>query len=411
VPYQPFPTFQVIVQAWQPAAPLPQLGYRQHRDEIALPSNDGVGDVNLGDPDNIGGQPSFDWLTVSGSDQPPLVLPLFQVSGTAYSGETADGVVTLPLFDANGTGLAGCVGDGAVTLPLFDVGGTDANVFSLPLFTVAGTGVSGTVGGGAFVLPDFDVVGTVISQNLGDGALNLPLFTVVGVGQNLGVNYGIVTLPKFSVSGVAEAGGVGTAALTLPLLQVSGAGAQNNVGTASFSLPLLQISGLVSTVIAAPVVTGVVVNSTTKAASTYSGINFNSVALFNGVILAATKDGIFALSGATDVGVPIVATVKGGLTDFGTEQQPEERLKRVLAAYVGYRATGEWELSVITDERDTYVYRLAPRQQGQIHPARVKLAHGAKGRYVQWQLKNINGAGGTFDKLTLDADVLSRRVG
>jgi len=64
---------------------------------------------------------------------------------------------------------------------------------------------------------------------------------------------------------------------------------------------------------------------------------------------------------------------------------------------------------MITDERLSYTYTLAPRQ-AELHPSRTIFGRGVKGRFWQWKLANVAGADFTLDDLSLDVAPVARRV-
>ena len=148
------------------------------------------------------------------------------------------------------------------------------------------------------------------------------------------------------------------------------------------------------------------VNTVLRGVTLYDNLAANSYANFAGVTLAATDGGIVALVGDNDLGAEIKARVKGGVSDLG-----DRSFKQVLAAYVGYRASGTLDLTVIVDQHHEYVYALDPMQDGDdLHASRVKLGRGLRGRYWQWVIENSYGCAFDVDGITMQVQPLKRGV-
>lgn len=386
-------------------------------------ANSGI--LRFGDPDNSGVDASWlqvastrleggdgkavvtlSALAVAGAVVPPVAIPALVVQGQGLVGADGRLVQGLPLLALVADGSAGVVAQGVVALPLLQVEGeVNGARLQLPSLVLAAQGQVGQVGQGGARLLALDGSASLLSQGLGQAALTLPGLALDAIGQQQNRGQGALPWLPLTVKGAADAGQVATAALVLPLLTSRGSAYQDNAAVAVLTLPLVNLdSGAVQTLVA-PGFHAVVVNTHTGAITTYSATPFDSLAYVGDILLAATDDGLYVLTGDSDAGAPIAAVMAGGISDLDSPQQ-----KRLVAAYVGYRATGELELSLISDERSEARYRLVPRQQGELHAARVKLGRGDKGRYWQWRLANVGGADFDLNALTLDGLPLSRRV-
>lgn len=155
-----------------------------------------------------------------------------------------------------------------------------------------------------------------------------------------------------------------------------------------------------------------VVNTETRAPVKYRNFPFNSFAKVGNRYFGAAQDGIYALEGDNDAGEPIAAVLRGGLADFGSSL-----LKRMPAAYVGYRADNTMVLKVTqfandgTGEthREEHWYRMEART-GAIRENRVKLGRGLKSTYFGWELVNVDGADFALDTFAWYPLVLERRL-
>lgn len=329
-------------------------------------------------------------LALDGSLEPPLAWPEWTLDGLAQAGTVASGNALWPALDAD-----------AVLLPQVQL--------NWPQLTLAATAFNGAVAQGNVAWPKATASGVLAQDGSGVGQATLQGLTVSGVLVSDTLASGGVVLGQWSVTASAATGttGSGNATLTLPLLAVSASGYMDAVGTADVVLPLLQVAASGdSTAVAAPVFTTLTLNTRTQAMARHTNLAFNSLTRFAGLTLAATPQGIVALLGDTDHGAPIAAQVTSGLSDLGSEQ-----LKRVLCGYVGYRAAGSMDLTLVTDQHHEYVYRLDPRQDAaDLHASRVKTGRGVDGRYWQWTLANTDGQAFELDRLTFDATKLSRRA-
>lgn len=361
-------------------------------------------------------------LMVEGGQEAEMALPLLALSGDGASGTIGTGSAAIERLALSGVMAATnqpASGDITLTAPSMDAalatGAVAAGDAAFDRITLSADLAAGIQSTGDIVLPVLALAATSIHQGQAAGDLTLAPLAVLSAGSGSVVATGSITLAEPTLAADAVRGNLGSASITVPLLALDADGHASTVGDATISLPVLlmgsamiggEAGGISSVTLPAVSFTGVVVNTRLKAATTYSGLAFNSLATFNGLVLAATADGIVALTGGTDDGTPIDARVAGGVSDFGSAQR-----KRVLAGYVGYRTGGDLELTLISDEHHEYVYTLQPRNLDALHTSRVKFGRGATGKYWQWKLSNRNGADFALDSVSLDAANLSRKVG
>jgi hypothetical protein len=337
------------------------------------------------------------------------------VSAVSITGNLGAGAVALPIVTLSASGLTETISDGAAALSAMTASGallfggapttSDGDAALSPL-QASGAGLTGTMSSGAATLAQVTASATAYSDTIAAGNLQFSVLSAVGTGFASAIATGAITLEPASVDAAGEPGNMGSAAITVPLMRVDAQGFADTVGTATISLPVLSMDASGIAGVLDPVFVGVALNTHTRAVSTYDGLGFNSLTEFNGMVLAATASGIVALTGDTDMGTPITAEVTGGVSDLGAPQ-----FKRVLAGYVGYRAAGALDLTMITDEHHEYVYKLEPRRLDQIHASRVKFGRGVDGKYWQWKLANRDGADFALDNLSLDVQPLSRKIG
>lgn len=375
-----------------------------------------VGDGKLTLPD----------YALQGGFEDPRTIPLRTLDAAAFNGSVADadldlpdlllagsleGPLPLPELTVDGVGLAGTVADGVLMLAGRDADATlqpEAELI-LPQVTLDASGLAGRVGQGGITLAKPTLTAIGWQDGTASADLTLPALTMAGgVVSDILAN-GDVTLGRLTLAATGAAGQFLQATITLPLLSAAGSAYSDTEATATLILPLWQLDATAFSTASdlAPVTyTALAVNTRTKAVTTHTRMPFNSFATFQGVALAASATGLYFLRGDSDAGTPIDALLRSGQADMDSEQ-----LKRVLGGYVGYRADGAMDLTLITDEHHEHVYRLEPRQDGDVlHPTRVKTGRGVDGRYWQWQLENRDGQDFALDSLAFDATVLKRRV-
>lgn len=151
-----------------------------------------------------------------------------------------------------------------------------------------------------------------------------------------------------------------------------------------------------------------VLNTETLGAWQYTNFPFNSFATINGRQFGMKEDGLYELTGDDDDGTNISASLKTGLLDFGSTLQ-----KRVPRAYIGYTADGKLLFKTIETnggEKIERWYELKEQTADAIKSTRIKLGRGAKARYWQFEIDNLNGSDFTLSDLRMFPMILRRRV-
>lgn len=360
-------------------------------------------------------------FTLAASTADGLRLPAWQVSATGDSGILVTGRVQLPAFGLSGAldgalplpafqlaamGHAGIDASASLQLPALSLEATGAGGFGVQLapLTMLAHGLAGAVATASAALPPFSSDALGLQDGQAVGQLTFSLLSLDAAGGSSAVIEGAVTIERLQLDASLASGNIGSAVLTLPLYALEGQLLGEAIGQASVTLPIFTLDGVITVPRAIP--NTIVLNTRLKGVTRYEGLDVNSYAQFAGVTLAATTEGIVALTGDTDLGKPIAASVVAGTSDLGTSLH-----KRVQGAFIGYRAGGEMEMTLITDEHHEYTYRLAPRQIGDtLHGTRVKFGRGVDGRYWQWKLANLHGAAFDLASLQLQVAPLARSV-
>lgn len=154
---------------------------------------------------------------------------------------------------------------------------------------------------------------------------------------------------------------------------------------------------------------GWVVNTASLAPSEYRNFDFNSMARLGDRYYGVNDEGLFLLDGSDDAGDPIEASILTGQLDFGSSY-----LKRCEYAHVGYTASGELVMKVITTQdgaRTERWYKAKTTVAGDDREGRFKLGKGVKSRYWQFEWVNVEGADFELDRVEFTGLIeLDRRV-
>lgn len=148
-----------------------------------------------------------------------------------------------------------------------------------------------------------------------------------------------------------------------------------------------------------------VFNAETFAASRYTNYDFNSFAAYQGRYYGANSQGLYELTGATDAGVNIPASIMFGRMNFGTS-----RLKRMLRAYLGGTSDGKMVLRVVGDDGALRTYKTNVALSDPVRYKRVDPAKGLSAHYWQFEITNELGQEFALDSLDLYPVILQRRV-
>jgi len=147
-------------------------------------------------------------------------------------------------------------------------------------------------------------------------------------------------------------------------------------------------------------------NTESAAVSWYDNFDFESIAQVNGVAFAVGPGGIFELTGDTDDGDTIDASLRSGFMDFGTQLQ-----KRVDSIHIGYVSTGTLRATVRTKDSGhaASTFTMEPRSANAPRNSRITPGKGLVGAYWQVEIRNVSGAPFTVYDTSIDLAVSSRK--
>jgi hypothetical protein len=134
-------------------------------------------------------------------------------------------------------------------------------------------------------------------------------------------------------------------------------------------------------------------NAKTLGATRYVGVQFNSLASFNGRTFGVDETGLYALEGSSDDGEPIDSYFETGMISFGSPLQ-EKRNRRV---YLYGESSDTVILKVFTDTRngcrEEAAYRLeADLGDSTLGARTTKIGGGLRGTHWKFRVENLSGA-------------------
>ena len=136
------------------------------------------------------------------------------------------------------------------------------------------------------------------------------------------------------------------------------------------------------------------VNMYIRAATQYTGLDFNSYANFKGKQVAVSSSGVYQVCcGDDDDGTAISGYFSLGKTALGV-QQP----KVITHAYIMVKSDKDMELDVTVDDKDTVTYSVPVSSTG-LQRIRVTFAKGSRGWYWAFKLKNKLGYDFSIDSI------------
>lgn len=199
-------------------------------------------------------------------------------------------------------------------------------------------------------------------------------------------------------------GAIGSFALTLPLLTSSWTEHPDRVGTFAITLPLI-----IPFIAGGPTPFwikryGTVMNIENRAVTEYKDFNFNSLVMWNGVIVGTNEEGLFIVGGDTDLGQAIESYIQTGTYDLG-----EGAIRIPKEAWLTYRSDGNMDVEVREDEANVYNHPVDKVAVG-IRECRAKLGKGYRGRFYRFGIKNIGGSDFDIHSFRVMAEIIKRKT-
>lgn len=153
-----------------------------------------------------------------------------------------------------------------------------------------------------------------------------------------------------------------------------------------------------------------VMNTESRALSTYSQYPFNSFAKIGGRYYGAHAGGIARLGGRDDMGEPIRARLRLGMSDLG------DRLEKSFSdVFFGMAADGQMLLKTIfvdkrSGEKNMAIYKVLARPAAVSRETRAKIGKGMKAVDWDFEIENVDGADFDLQTIQFYPTQMSRRT-
>jgi hypothetical protein len=145
-----------------------------------------------------------------------------------------------------------------------------------------------------------------------------------------------------------------------------------------------------------------VMNTRNLSMTEYDNYGYNSLFEFNDKIFGTTSTGIHELTGDTDNGSPVSWHFKIGKIDLEKNVKTKARV-----VWLSYRPSGDLMLT-IDDGENQYEYDVESYKQID-NAVRIKIGKGLRNRFIQMELRNVNGESVIFDHLRLFSDPTKKK--
>ncbi len=266
---------------------------------------------------------------------------------------------------------------------------------SLPALELVASGtVTESVGAVLTLQDSFSVVASTGAQARLSGPGG---FTTAGLATAVERAEAHLAGPGFySVQAEVSRGRVATAVLTGPALVPAPSGEAWLVGP---SLTMRAVAGEVVSV----TYESYAINLSTGAVTRYVDFPFDRVLRFGDRHFGVRPDGVYALTGDTDNGVPILAEVRTFKTDFRTSN-----LKRTPYVYLAGRVDGGMQVGVQANEGEEYFFPAATTRELGTQAVRAKIAQGIRGNYFGFAVTNPDGENFDIEKVHVLLDNTKR---
>jgi len=193
--------------------------------------------------------------------------------------------------------------------------------------------------------------------------------------------------------------------LTVPALVLSATAYSDNTATLDAAIPTIQLDAEAFSAIAEAYRTWAI-NVRNAALTEYTGLAFNSLATFNGHVLAAGPTGVHVFGESSKDGTAnIDALIRTAQVDFDTTYN-----KRVPRAYVGMSADEDMEFHTVTSQDGLRSYLIPRNGNTLVQQRRAPIGRGPKARFWQFEVANRNGGDFLLVDLLVYPEVGNRRV-
>lgn len=151
-------------------------------------------------------------------------------------------------------------------------------------------------------------------------------------------------------------------------------------------------------------------NTESRGVTRYTNYPFNSFAKIGGHYYGAHSGGLAKIGGPDDMGEPIKARIRLGMSDFG-----DRRIKSFSEVFIGVATNGQLLLKTIyvdetTGEKNMAIYKVAARPAAAARETRAKVGRGMKAVDWDFELENVDGADFDLQSIEFNPTTTTRRT-
>jgi hypothetical protein len=316
---------------------------------------------------------------------------------------TAD--MVFPRFQSTITGSAGKIGNVDLNMAAFTIDirmGSGVEV-STPAFTIEAVLTTGAVGNltesaGAFQIEAAGTVGGVASIDATVAALTLEA-------QHFQTNQGSADMSTVALVMQAShiQGQVLTSITTISALTLEATGFNPNIGTVDAIIGAFIMDAHAHPTFAT-YVKSLALNLRNLSNTEYVNYPFDDMALLGETQIGVNSNGLYSLSGATDIGTAI-----DNIIQFGYYDTNNEVIERLVNSYLSARTDDALQVSLITEGSAARPFAVTFFQD-ELNTRRVKFPRDMKDRYYSYQIENQNGGELELHKIDLETITVKEKV-
>jgi hypothetical protein len=149
---------------------------------------------------------------------------------------------------------------------------------------------------------------------------------------------------------------------------------------------------------------GLRINVANTAVSQYTGLSFDSLSVFNGVLIGGGTSGIFKLEGNTDAGTDIAATFKSCSSDLGISNTKRMRSLLLMGEF-----EGDLEVYPVVNDDEGEVHTVVAEESFFYRSYKIPVNRDNQGKTIGVVVKNKNSSRFILDSIDVLPVIINTR--
>ena len=270
----------------------------------------------------------------------------------------------------------------ALTLSAY--GGGEA-VLSIPNVTLIGHGVADYIASLSKSLPAITLSALAYQEGIASLEAYIPAITLVSAGTLQPNASATLMFPAVTLTASALAGFTASLEKSIGAITLDANSFWTGTNGSIMYIPSIELYAR-----ARGTITSMCMNTKNMGLTKYTNFNYNSLCMFNGVAIGATRTGIYELTGTEDNEDMIPWKIRTGKLDLVTH-----KLRHV---WLSGTITGDIKMIIETPDGERYEYDIEPVSETE-DEIRVKIGKGLGSRYVNIEFQNESVETITLDKI------------